>query len=210
MKLRKASAVAVITMLAAGLAASASASAAESTNWKVKGKPLAPGESRAIKLRSIGPIDILVPEQGLNIGCKKSKGAGVIVGAADSASFGTGRLSSLSFTKCGVEGEPGCELAANFEVLIETDGELLHPSTWTVKVEVNKKVIINARAKPKHTCSFEGTHSLTGSADSSGPHSQEIEFPLTPLPGSTLQLDGRPAVLVGTYKLKAKGGTLEF
>jgi hypothetical protein len=88
MKPRNAFVAAVCAVLAMGLAVSASASAAEPTNWKVKGKPLAPGESRALKLKSVGPVHILVPEQSLDIACKKSKGAGVITGAKDSGSFG--------------------------------------------------------------------------------------------------------------------------
>jgi hypothetical protein len=210
MKPRKAFVVAVSAVLAMGLAASASASAAEPTNWKVKGKPLAPGESRALKLKSVGPIHILVPEQGLNIQCKKSKGAGVIVGAKDSSSFGTGELSSLSFSKCGVEGQPGCKIEAkvNIGVKVDTDGELKDPRTWTVKIEII--INLSAKSSPKLACAIAGTHELAGSADSNGPHNQEIEFPSPPLSSSTLQFDGHPAAFVGTYKLKAKGGTLEF
>jgi hypothetical protein len=195
--------------LAVGLAAAASASAAEPTNWSVKGKPLAPGESRALKLKSTTPIHIVVPELGLNIACK-SKGAGMIVGAQNSGAFGTGRLNQLSFAKCGVEGEPGCEVGAKIrvEINIETDGELLHPTTWTLKVEIN--VIIEARAKPKKACKIEGPHNLVGFADSRGPQNQEIEFPPAPLPSTTLQFDGHRANIVGKYKLKAQGGTLSY
>jgi hypothetical protein len=212
MNIRRAT-TALAVALSIGSVAASSAAAAEPTNWSVKGKPLAAGESRSVKIKSSGPIKVLVQgggSTGLAIVCKKSQGAGVIEGAKDSSSFGTGRLTQLSFSKCGVEGEPGCEVTAKFkfEIKVETDGELLHPSTWTVKWEI--KLNLNARARPKMTCAISGEHELAGSADSNGPHNQEIEFPQPPLTSSALQFDGRPAAFVGKYKLKAKGGTLSF
>lgn len=212
MKTRKATTALAVALFIGSVAVS-SAAAAEPTNWSVKGKPLAAGEARPVKLKSSGPIRVLVQgggSTGLAIVCKKSQGAGVIEGAKDSNSFGTGRLTQLSFSHCGVEGEPGCEVASKIkiEVKVETDGELAHPTTWTVKVEII--INLSARAKPKKTCAISGEHELVGSADSNGPHNQEIEFPQPPLSSSTLQFDGHPAQLVGKYKVKAKGGMLSF
>lgn len=201
-------------VLIAGIVNSASASAAEPTNWSVKGKPLSAGETRAMKLKSSGPVKVLVGQGApgsFSIVCKKSQGAALIQGAKDSGSFGTGELTQLSLSKCGVEGQPGCEASGalrKIELKVETDGELLHPTTWTIKIELI--IDLTARAKPKQTCSLEGNHELSGVADSNGPHNQQTEFPSPPLSSTTLLFDGHPAEFVAKYKLKAKGGPLSF
>jgi hypothetical protein len=164
--------------------------------------------------KSSGSIKVPVGvglETHFTILCNKSKGAGLIEGAKDGESFGTGKLTELSLSKCTVEGQPGCQLTGalrKIELKIETDGELLHPSTWTINVELI--IDLHGRAKPNQTCTVEGSHELVGAVDSTGPHTQVTEFPSPPLASSSLTFDGQPAEFVGTYNLKAKGGPLSF
>jgi hypothetical protein len=77
---------------------------------------------------------------------------------------------------------------------------------------VHRKSIrpIKIKPKPAQACAAAGNHQLFGVTDANGPHNQEVQFPVPPLPWSTMAFDGREAVFAGTYKLKLKGrGKLE-
>jgi hypothetical protein len=190
-------------------AATSASALAEQLNWKVNGVHLKPGETKPITLKSKGPIQLFV-QGGPNIVCKKASGQGNVIGAANSSSFGTGNVTTMSFSKCGVNGEAGCavEFEFEFEWEAELDGELFSPSTWSYKWKL--KIKIKIKPKPAQACAAAGNHRLFGVTDANGPHNQEVQFPVPPLPSSTIAFDGREAVFAGTYKLKLKGrGKLE-
>ena len=194
--------------------------ASEPSNWVINDVPLKPGESKLLKMTGTTPTTISVPAQKLTISCSKTTAKGSMTGAANSESFGTGGFTSYKLSACSIPGEPACKVKATavkpvsgakpdtieIRVTVETDGELLHPSTWSIKIEIEIRFSITA----KKGCSHVGAHVLNGSVDSEGPHENVIVFPETPKE-STLEFDGSPATLSGTALLAtSKHGVIEL
>jgi len=196
--------------------------AGEPSNWAINGVPLKPGESKPLKMTGTSPTTISVPAQSLTISCSKTTAKGSMTGAANSESFGTGGFTSYKLSACSIPGEPACKVKATavkpgtgtgakpdtieVRVRVETDGELLHPSTWSIEIEVEIRFSIIA----KKGCNHVGAHVLNGSVDSEGPHENLIVFPETST-ASTLEFDGSPATLSGTDLLAtSKKGVIEL
>ncbi len=193
--------------------ASASAEVIEPPNWTVNGVPLKPGESKPVKVASVTPMTITVPGLGLTVVCSKVKGAGTVIGAETSESAGGGWITTLMSKPCKTPAEP-CKVLVYWyndpdgsekEFYQETDGyigETVHWWFW----ENNQHLISEGEGGwmivSGNHCGHVGSYEMTGSVDSNWLPSQELEFPVEPLPTSTLKVGGYPAVLSGTDTMK--------
>jgi hypothetical protein len=184
------------------LVATAAASA-EGPDWTINGVPLKTGRSAKIKVESLTTTRITASEIGVAITCTKMSGSGTIVGGE----VGTGML-KMKLTGCSIDAEAQCKVKPKL-VTLPTGVDWILPNghwiyTWHQRFPVGSEFIVKGRG-----CLAEGTYKVEGLADSEGTTEEVVAFPEAPLPESTLTLDGFPAVLEGTDRLKlTKGGTL--
>jgi hypothetical protein len=170
-------------------------------NWKVNGVFLKPGDSREFTFETKANSEITAPEGGPTLVCGESSGAGTITGAKNAETVGTSTTTQMSFSRCSVVGEPECqvtEAAPAPKTKGHNDNRWFPPRiSWVFGFA---KLTFSVKE-----CFREGTYVLSGSADSYGPSNEEITFP-GPFPEGELLLDGHPATVALTYRLRLTGG----
>lgn len=178
-----------VLLLVGALAAGAAPALAGQTDWAVNGVPLVPGQEIAVKFASTTPMELISPEQGVDITCTTFKGKGVLVGGTQ----GTGHLTNPKMTHCTEVGPEGAVLKAKvvFEgVTIQTDTN--HPAGAEYTIEWG---LLGQCFRKGHT-----ELRIAGVVDSFGPSpagGNSVLFPQPSLPATTLTIGGSPGELVG-------------
>jgi hypothetical protein len=184
-----------LTLLTGAMAVSA-APALATTDWAVNGTALAPGQEVPVKFMSVTPIQVLVPQMGVDITCASWKAKGTLVGGTQ----GTGELIKPHFAHC-TENENGSLVSVKLHTLehvhLQTDTE--HPAGMPSTIEIGVLELCFAKGR------CEPASGIKGILDSVGPDTTEgnlVDFPQPPLPGSTLMLGAANAEIVGKAVFK--------
>jgi hypothetical protein len=175
----------ILGVLLAGLLAGAPSALAGQTDWAINGVPLPPGDEVPVKLTSVTPFQLIVPEMGIDITCTTWKSKGRLVGG----NVGTGELSKSKFSHCTDASHAPVKVHLE-RVPLNTDLE--HPVGVGPTTEVVYELCF-----AKGRC--EPANGIKGIADAIGPTGEGnlIDFPQPPLPASTLMFEGSPAEIVG-------------
>ncbi len=189
---------------------SATAPAAASAmgfDWTVNEVALTPGESRSIAFEATAPTTITVPKLNLTVICQHFSGTGTITGGE----VGTAEITSSEVSECAVGGEPGIPVTETQGICkgrLVVDyrggpGERYERSEFCYE-EVGTRLVIPSGP-------HEGRYTVKGGVDSNArpvDEGLELEFPESPLPASTLAVNGAPAVFSGVERETVTGGAL--
>jgi hypothetical protein len=141
------------------------------------------------------------------ITCSTATGEGTIDGGEPSTA---GLAEALGYSSCTIN-KTGCAVTEVKAIKLPytmTLGGAKEP--YTAKMgSIDIDIIIKAVGCPK-MCEVSGEFPLTGYVEGEVNNTKsEIEFPETALAGSTLELDGKTATLVGKYSIKQSLETSE-
>ncbi len=203
--------------LSFGAVATTAAEAAEEGggfNWTVNGKPLALKATVKVKVTSLTPIQIIVPEV-FTIVCQKFSASGTIEGGVNEpvnpGEGGGMTLNRPKLSSCGVKGETGIHVKVSvpptYIVKGESDGHWYNPLSWTHKFCIEEPGEAGvwqegpwlgiAVKRGGHAGEYQGV----GMFDSQVTEHGELDFPEEPLPSNSFVVDGHPAVFAGNLKL---------
>jgi hypothetical protein len=174
-------------------AVGASPAFAGQKDWAVNGVPLAPGQEVAVKFASTSPLELTVPDRGIQITCASWKGKGTLEGGVR----GTGKLVNPKLAKCTEPGAAGpVRVKIHLEpITLETDEEEPVGAEPTIEFGLLGKCF-----RKGHT-----EEVIAGILDSFGPDPGDgnaIDFPDPSLPATTLTIGGSPAQLAGKAAFK--------
>jgi hypothetical protein len=182
-----------LAVLVGAFAVGAAPALAGPTDWAVNGEPLAPGEEVGVKFASTTPIELIAPDQGIDITCARWKAKGKLVGGVQ----GTGELVKPKLARCTEPGVSGSTVRVKIElesVTIQTDTD--HPAGAEFTIEWG---LLGQCFRKSHT------EPIAGIVDSFGPDpaaGNAVDFPQPSLPATTLTIGGSPAELVGKGAFK--------